>query len=82
MSNARPTYAELITVFENSATVRSIGLTEKRIDVLLEALRIADAGVVDATVELLQYNGGWDLKDEQHPIVKARRALERAGVKL
>lgn len=36
-----PTYNELIAVFENAQSVRSIGLTEKRIEVILRALRIA-----------------------------------------
>lgn len=95
----RPTYAELITIFETAASVRSVGLTEKRIDVILDALRIAEAlehkaacplclrtgpadGVAIALLELLQYNGGWDLQNPEHPIVKARRALECVGVKL
>lgn len=34
-----------------------------------------------ALIELLQYTGGWDLTDPEHPIVKARLALERAGIR-
>jgi hypothetical protein len=29
----------------------------------------------EALRELLQYTGGWDIKDPKHPIFKARRAL-------
>ena len=79
----KPTYRELINVLQNAATVRSISLTEKRIDVLVEALTIADAGTVDALLELLNYTGGWDLPLEgDHPISKARRAVLKAGGKL
>ena len=76
-------YSEMIARFRDPAiSNRSLDITEKRRVVILAALQIADANVIDALIELLQYNGGWDLKDENHPIVKARRALERAGVKL
>lgn len=73
-----PEYRQLINVLENSKTVRSIGLTEKRIDVLVDALTIADSGIVDALEGLLNYTGGWDLKDPEHPIVKARVALVKS----
>jgi hypothetical protein len=74
-----PTYAELIAIFENAQSVRSIGLTEKRIDVILRALRVADAGLVEAMQNLLNYTGGWDLPlHGEHPISKARAALYRA----
>lgn len=33
--------------------------------------------LADATRELLQYAGGWDVTDRAHPIVKAREALRR-----
>jgi hypothetical protein len=32
--------------------------------------------VHQALRDLLDYTGGWDLEDEAHPIVRARRALE------
>jgi hypothetical protein len=38
-----PSYKELITVLENSQSVASIGLTEKRVSTMLSALRMADA---------------------------------------
>lgn len=43
-----PSYKEMIAVLENSESVRSIGLTEKRIGTLLSALRMADALTNDA----------------------------------
>lgn len=82
---SKPTYAELIAILENAQSVASIGLTEKRIDVILAALRIANAGVTDALEGLLGYTGGWDIdetKHADHPIVLARQALKRAGVEL
>lgn len=81
MSANLPSYAELIAVLENSQSVRSINMTEKRVTVLVKALRIADAGLVDAIEDLLNYTGGWDLPlHGDHPISKARAALAKAGM--
>lgn len=71
-------YRRLIAVLENVATLRSFDLTEKRVDVLVDALTIADSGIVEALEQLLNYTGGWDLKDPEHPIVIARTALVKA----
>lgn len=74
-----PAYAELIAVLQNSATLRSINMTEKRVEVLVEALTIADSGIVQALEDLLKYTGGWDLPlHGDHPISKARLALLKA----
>jgi hypothetical protein len=81
-------YKQLATVLGNIPRRdgrAAIDLTNKRVDTLIEALVIADSGVVHALEELLQYTGGWDLKDPNHPIVKAikvRETLKRAGVQL
>lgn len=74
-------FTELLAIVE-SDEFRMLELSGKRRETIVEALRIANAGVTDALSELLQYTGGWDLKDPEHPIVKARHALECAGVKL
>ena len=75
-------FSELLAVFESSISNRSLDVSGKRRELVIEALRIADADLVGALTQLLQYTGGWDLKDPNHPIVIARTALERAGVKL
>ncbi len=71
-------YTRLIAVLENAKSVRSISLTEKRIDVLVDALTVANSGIVEALEQLLNYTGGWDLKNPEHPIVIARTALVKA----
>lgn len=73
-----PTPAELIHILSNAHSVRSVGLTEKRIDVLLAGLRCLDAELIAATRGLLEYTGGWDITDTSHPIYKARIALDKA----
>lgn len=75
-------FGELLAVLKSGASNSSIYISGKRRPIIIDALRIAEADVAGALLELLQYSGGWDLKDKDHPIVKARRALERAGVKL
>lgn len=71
-------YRRLIAVLENAKSLRSIDLTEKRVDVLVDALTVADSGIVEALEQLLNYTGGWDLTDPKHPIVIARTALVKA----
>jgi hypothetical protein len=71
-------YTRLIAVLENAKSVRSIGLTEKRIDILVDTLTVASSGIVEALEQLLNYTGGWDLTDPTHPIVIARTALVKA----
>jgi len=39
---------------------------------------VAPNPLAEPLLELLQYIGGWDLTDEEHPIVKARKAYEAA----
>ena len=38
---------------------------------------IAETGYEVALRELLNYTGGWDITDEDHPIFKARAALSK-----
>lgn len=38
---------------------------------------IAETGYKQALQELLNYTGGWDITDENHPIYKARKVLEK-----
>jgi hypothetical protein len=71
-------YTRLIAVLENSKSLRSIDMTEKRVDVLIDALTVASSGIVEALEQLLNYTGGWDLKEPKHPIVIARNALVKA----
>lgn len=75
----KPNYRQLINVLQNARSVRSISLTEKRVDMLVEGLTLADAGVLQALEDLLQYTGGWDLKkaNPHHPIARAIVALEK-----
>lgn len=40
-------------------------------------LVIAETGYEVALRELLNYTGGWDITDEDHPIYIARKALEK-----
>lgn len=55
-----------IALIEESARVeRERDKARRERDTLRDALR-----------ELLNYTGGWDLPDEAHPIVQARKALE------
>lgn len=77
---------QLIQVLGNIPRRKSraaIDLTNKRVDLLIAALEVADAGVVQALEDLLQYTGGWDLKNPDHPIAKAiavRNKLIAAGL--
>ena len=38
---------------------------------------IAKAGYKEALQDLLNYTGGWDITDKEHPIYKARMVLEK-----
>jgi hypothetical protein len=76
-------YSELLALVRDPhISNRSLDMTDRRRIIIAAALQVADANLIEALVELLQYTGGWDMTDENHPIVKARRALERAGVQL
>lgn len=77
-------YSELLALVRNpSVSNRSLDMTDRRRILIGAALQVADAGLIEALSELLQYTGGWDLPlHSDHPIAKARRALERAGVTL
>lgn len=44
---------------------------------LAELGKTREERLEEALQELLQYTGGWDLTDPKHPIVKARKALEK-----
>lgn len=77
------TERQLINVLVGARSLRSIDMTEKRVDMLIAGLEAIDAGVVQALEDLLQYTGGWDLKNPDHPIVKAiavRNKLIAAGL--
>lgn len=77
-------YTELLTLVRDpKISNRSLDMTDKRRVLIGAALQVADAGLIEALSELLQYTGGWDLPlHGDHPISKARLALKRAGVNL
>jgi hypothetical protein len=65
---------EIVEDFDYSQIAELIETTRTHFEQTAR-LAIKETGYKKALQELLEYTGGWDIKNEEHPIYKARMVL-------